>query len=342
MLHNTPAATVADRQVARYGEVMTASPPTDVEGTTTIEPGWRGDPRRLVLEAFRAAVVDADAAASRREAEIDEAVHEYRKALRRTCAILALLRPTIGRDTYNAIRNELRAARRQVSIARDHHVAGGALAQLALESQEREGANHLLVLLQSEEPAASESYARMREGANCAMDQLVLVEGSTPEVLTVADLAAGLSHTYRQARAARRAAKSSRRAFHRWRRRCKELDAQLALLSAHAGERTAELRRLYGDVADSLGPIADLIMLRDLATSYRARHPDASFRELEDALGELTRAQIRSARKLAKPLFLAKPRKLAKLTRRAIEQDCTAQSAPDGDDPGDSDLSRND
>lgn len=342
MLHNARAAAVAGWQGARYGGVMNGSPPADAEGTTTTEPGWRGDPRRLVLDAFRAAVADAASAAGRGESELDEAVHEYRKALRRARAILALLRPAIGRDAHDAIRDELRAARRQVSIARDHHVAGGALAQLALESQEREGANHLLVLLQSEEPAASESSAHMREGASCALEQLSFVEGVAPDDLTVADLVEGLAHTYRQARAARRAAKNSRRAFHRWRRRCKELDAQLALLSAHAGERTAELRRLYGDIADSLGPIADLIMLRDLAASYRARHPDAPFRELEDAIGALTRVQIRSARKLAKPLFLAKPRKLAKLARRAIEQDCTAQASPEGDDPGDSDLSRDD
>lgn len=320
---------------------MTASSPADAEATTTIEPGWRGDPRRLVLDAFRAAVTDAATAASRGETSLDEAVHEYRKALRRARAILALLRPAIGRDAHDAIRDELRAARRQVSIARDHHVAGGALAQLALESQEREGANHLLVLLQSEEPAVEESCAHLREGASCAMEQLAFVEGVAPDDLTVADLLGGLARTYRQARAARRAAKRSRRAFHRWRRRCKELDAQLALLASHAGERTAELRRLYGDVADSLGPIADLIMLRDLSAAYRARHPDAPFRELEGALGDLTRAQIRSARKLAKPLFVAKPSKLAKLARRAIEQD-SSSAVLEGDDPGDSDVGRDD
>lgn len=320
---------------------MNGSTPADAEGNAATQ-GWKEDPRRLVLEAFREAVSDASAAAGRGEAALDEAVHEYRKALRRARAILALLRPAIGRDAHDAIRDELRAARRQVSIARDHHVAGGALAQLALESQEREGANHLLVLLQSEEPAASESCAHLLEGASCAIEQVSFVESLAPVDLTVTDLVEGLSRTYRQARAARRAAKNSRRAFHRWRRRCKELDAQLALLAAHAGERTSELRRLYGDVANSLGPIADLIMLRDLSASYRARHPEAPFGELEDALGALTRAQIQSARKLAKPQFLAKPAKLAKLVRRAIEQDAAAQPAPDGDDPGDSDHSRDD
>ncbi len=341
MLHNPLPTTIADQGSARYGEAMNGSMPADAEENAA-GLGWRGDPRHLVLEAFREAVADASSAASRGEAELDESVHEYRKALRRARAILALLRPTLGRDAHDAIRDELRAARRQVSIARDHHVAGGALAQLGLESQEREGANHLLVLLQSEEPAASESCEHLRQGASSASEQLSFVEQLAPDDLTVADLVEGLAGTYRQARAARRAAKRSRRAFHRWRRRCKELDAQLALLAAHAGERTAELRRLYGDVADSLGPIADLIMLRDLSAAYQARHPDAPFGELEDALGDLTRAQIRSARKLAKPLFLAKPAKLAKLVRRAIEQDLTDQVAPEGDDPGDSDHSRDD
>lgn len=341
MLHNTLPTAIADSMRARYGEAMTGRTPADAEGNPTAQ-GWRGDPRRLVLEAFRAAIADASSAASRAESELDEAVHEYRKALRRARAIWALLRPAVGRDAHDAIRDELRAARRQVSIARDHHVAGGALAQLALESQEREGANHLLLLLQSEEPAASESCAHLRQGASSAMEQLSFVEQLAPDDLTVADLVEGLAGTYRQARAARRAAKNSRRAFHRWRRRCKELDAQFALLAAHAGERTAELRRLYGEVADSLGPIADLIMLRDLSAAYRARHPDAPFAELEDALGDLTRAQIRSARKLAKPLFVAKPGKLSKLVRRAIEQDLADQAAPEGDDPGDSDHSRDD
>ncbi len=309
-----------------------ASPKEEAQAT-----GWHREARGLLLAAFRAAVEDAETAARTASTDQDVAVHEYRKALRRARAIAALARPAIGRDAHDTIRDELRAARREVSAARDHTVAGAALAQLALESQEREGANHLILLLQNEEPSPEEVSARLLEGAERARQQSAALEQALPSDLDVGSLTRGLARTYRQARAARKAAKRSLRAFHRWRRRTKELDAQLAVLARHAGAHTEAIRQAYSDASAVLGPIADLIMLRSLADSYHHHHPESSFVELEDALARLADEQVGAARKLARPLFATRPRKLAKALRRALVSDTEAalQTATADDDEAD-------
>lgn len=308
----------------------------DLPALAPVASGWDGDPRAIVVNAFQAAVTDAEVAASAGAEDQDGAVHEYRKALRRARAILALVRPVLARDTHDAVRDELRSARREVSAARDHTVAATALAQLALESQEREGADFLLTTLRTEEPTSEDVCAHLQEGAHRARLQCATLEAALPGEVSMETIARGLARTYRQARTARRGAKRSRRAFHRWRRRTKELDAQLALLAAHAGERTESIRQAYSDLSNVLGPIADLIMLRTLSAEYRARHSDAPFADLEDALGGLASVQIRAARKLARPLFAPRPAKLTKMITRALRRDSEATPPLDGDDPGDS------
>lgn len=320
---------------------MTTAPAPDDEKLGPIGPPasrWEHEARSLVVEAFRKASADAQAAAGKATKDLGASVHELRKALRRAGAVLALVRPALRKDEYGAIRNELRDARRAVSSARDRTVAASALAALPLEAEEREVADLLLSALQDDAPNAEETAAKLAEGAQTAQVQADALDAALPAVVKWQVIARGAGGTYREARRARRDAKRSRSSFHRWRRRTKELAAQLSLLAEFGGERIAALEHSYEEISDVLGPIADLLMLRELINAHGKAWSADRFEVLVQAIERLTEEQIRGARKRAKELFEAKPKELAKRVSKAIRKDAEPPvPRVDDDDPGDSD-----
>jgi CHAD domain-containing protein len=299
---------------------------------------WESNARDLVLTAFRAATADATEAAGKAAADLGTAVHELRKALRRAGAMLALVRPALRKDEHAAIRNELRTARRAVSAARDHTVAEESLAGLDLEAEAREVAQLLLEALRGGDLDSQAIAAQIAAGAEQARLQVEALDAALPEEVKWQVIVRGLAQTYREARSARKDAKRSRAAFHRWRRRTKELDAQLSLLAEHAGERTAALQHSYEEISDLLGPIADLLMLRELIDAHGKAWSRERFDVLADALEDLTAARIREARKQTKELFEPRPKELSRRIGKALRKDAhpPAPHAEDGD-PGDSD-----
>ncbi len=320
---------------------MTTTPAPDDEKLGPIGPAasrWESSARDLILEAFRTATTEAGTAAGKASKNLGTSVHELRKALRRAGAVLALVRPVIRKDEYAAIRNELRMARRAVSAARDRTVAEASLAALPLEAEEREVADMLLGTLNQDGLDASEISAKIAEGAQQARVQAEALDAALPAEVKWSDIAKGLAGTYRAARRARRDAKRSRKSFHRWRRRTKELDAQLSLVAEHAGERTAALQQGYEEISDVLGPIADLLMLRELIKAHGKAWAPERFDVLAKGIERLTVEQIRGARKQAKPLFEAPAKELAKRVGKAIRKDANPPPpSVEGDDPGDSD-----
>jgi CHAD domain-containing protein len=299
---------------------------------------WESNARELVLTAFRAAAADAGEAAGKAREDLSTSVHELRKALRRAGAMLALVQPVLRKDEHAAIRNELRMARRAVSTARDHSVAESSLARLPLEAEAREAANQLLAKLGAGEDGSGEVAAQVGEGAKKARLQVEALDAALPDEVPWKAIGRGLARTYREARSARKDARRSHSAFHRWRRRTKELDAQLSLLAEHAGERTQALQHSYEEISDVLGPVADLLMLRELIEAHGKAWSKERFEVLAEALEELTAEQIRAARAQAKPLFEARPKALARRVGKALRKDAhpSAPHVEDGD-PGDSD-----
>lgn len=298
---------------------------------------WESNARALVMDAFRTAAAEAAVAAGKAGTDLASSVHELRKALRRAGAVLALVRPVLRKVEHAAIRNELRTARRAVSAARDQTVAASSLAALPLETDEREVADMLQAALGEQQPDVEEVSAAVADGAKRAQAQLEALDAALPDGVKWQTITKGLAATYRRARAARKDAKRSRTSFHRWRRRTKELEAQLALLADHSGERTEALRRSYGDISDVLGPVADLLMLRELIHAHGKAWAPERFEVLAQGIERLTETQIRGARKLAKPMFDARPKELAKRVSKAVHKDANPPSPRvEGDDPGDS------
>jgi CHAD domain-containing protein len=292
---------------------------------------WERDGRALLMGAFRAATSEASVAAGQATAELAPRVHEFRKALRRAGAVLALARPALGSDEYKAIREELRVARRAVGTARDHTVAATALATLPLEAAERESANQLIATLNEQQPNAGEISAQMVDGVQRARTAATAFEAALPEELSWRSVVKGMAGTYRRARRARREAKRSARAFHRWRRRTKELSAQLALLAMHSGPRTQALREEYAELSDRLGPIADLLMLREVIAAHGASWAPERLAALSTAIEGLGEGEMDAARKLGKPQFKRSAKDMARKLARAIRKDAQPVHGDDGD-----------
>jgi CHAD domain-containing protein len=298
---------------------------------------WESNARALVLEAFQTATSEAAVAAAKASKDLASSVHELRKALRRAGAVLALVLPVMRKDEHAAIRNELRTVRRSISAARDHTVAAASLAALPLEAEERQIADMLQAALTDQGPDVAEISTAIAEGAKRAEAQVEALDAALPDEVKWQTITRGVAGTYRRARSARKDAKQSRTSFHRWRRRTKELEAQLALLAKHSGERTEAMRRSYGDISNVLGPVADLLMLRELINAHGKGWSPERFDVLAQGIERLTATKISAVRKLAKPLFEARPKELAKRVSKAVHKDANPPvPRVEDDDPGDS------
>jgi CHAD domain-containing protein len=323
-----------------YVSPMTASSAADDEKLGPIGPlpsVWEHEARGIIIAAFRAATEDVAAAARLSATDLHTSVHEFRKALRRACALLALVRPALRKREYAAIRSELRTARRAASAARDQSVAADALAALALGPEEREIAEALVGVLRERGPVVADLTDHMSKSAERARAQADALDAALSSELEWDVIAEGLSHTYREARAARRGAKRSHSSFHRWRRRSKELDAQLTLVAAHGGERAEALHVAYEALSAQLGPIADLLMLGELIDAHGKASERGRFELLAKCIQRLSKERIQEARLLAKPLFAAPASRFAKQVTKAIRNDADPPAPRvEGDDPGDS------
>src|SRR5262249_32142985 len=83
--------------------------------------------RESVLLAFARTIRYARSVARRAAEDPEEAVHEYRKSVRRARAVIALLRPALGRRAAAGISRELRRAFAQTGTLRDSDVLLGTL-----------------------------------------------------------------------------------------------------------------------------------------------------------------------------------------------------------------------
>jgi CHAD domain-containing protein len=137
----------------------------------------------------------------------------------------------------------------------------------------------------------------------------------------------GVRDTYGEARRARKNAKRSKRAFHTWRRRSKELTYQLELLAGYAGGRTSDLHREVEHVTDTQGPAVDLLMLRDLVRAHASGISSEAIERLTATLDAQLDDLVTDSRRAGKDMFKRKPRKFARRVTKHVRRDATPLSA---------------
>jgi len=276
---------------------------------------------------FLSAAEDVRKAASDADTSLGRAVHDYRKALRRARALLRLLASELPKSERRELRRALTDVRRSLGTARDHAVANDVLGQIKGD-QERETAKAVLDSAAQSSLSSAEIKQLLNEGAARTAAQVELLETALPQRLDWHSLLDGVRKTYADARNARRAAKKSRRAFHTWRRRSKELGIQLEILAQAFAPQLEELRQEIVDATDQLGDTVDLLMARDFVRAHAGTIEQKGVDLLETTLEHELDDKIREARKASRQAFRKKPRLLARRLAKIAKRDVTPVATP--------------
>ena len=287
--------------------------------------------RRSLVAAFSATADAAREAAGKVEKGLHTAVHDYRKALRRGRAVLSLVAKALPKSERRAVRRALQEARRAVSTARDHAVAPDVLTNLSLDEVSREAANAVLANAQAAMPTAAEIKQLLAEGAARAAAQVEALEAALPAGISWEVVSDGVRDVFEAAAQARSAAKRSKRQFHQWRRRSKELTYQLEVLGGFAGSNVAELEHEIEAIADTQSPAVDLIMARDFIRTYGQGIAPEAFDQLVHSIDTQLDDLMRDSRNAGKAIFQKPAKKFARRLRKAVRKDL----APSNDERDD-------
>ncbi len=231
-------------------------------------------------------------------------VHEARKTFKRLRALLRLFRSGLEKKSAKDADRVLRAASRQLAAVRDSQVKLTAFDALArggavggLGAVRTALASRLDLAISREEPRVRELIARLKKLA-----------GRFPALAEDAGwtvLRRGLKRAYRRARDAHAEARAelSIEAFHTWRRRCKDYEAQLQLLGKAGGDRLEQQLRKLAKLNDALGVDRDLAALAEVLSTTAGKPREKLTRRIARRRKKLQRRAF----DLANELFFPKP-----------------------------------
>lgn len=279
--------------------------------------------RKALLREFASAVQVAKDAVGTVDESSTTAVHEARKGLRRARAVLELVSGALPKSERRAVGKALQEARRALSSVRDHAVAPETLGALPLGDEDRATAKRVLDNAAEALPATQEVKQLLAESAARAAAQGEALEAALPAEVDFDDVIDGIRRIYAEARRARRASKRSKRWFHAWRRRSKELAYQLEVLAAHGGARVAAIHAEIESLSDTLGPAVDLVMVREFIATYNQGIGAAELDHLKAAVDAQLGDLVKSTRKASRDTFAARPKKFAKRVQKALKRDLT-------------------
>jgi CHAD domain-containing protein len=270
------------------------------------------------------------------EADLEEAVHETRKAIKRVRTLERLTAGTGDRAQRRRRRDLLRGAAGELSGVRDAQVSLGTLEGLMRRAPKRLGADAGVARLRAKllaERAAAERALRESGGRERALGLLRQTRASLADAaaggggarVRAGVLNDGVTRIYRRGRGAMRIARKHKgiaegqgiaedqgiAEMHEWRKRVKDLryaaealgDGFNASAPAARGERRERLRRIARDadrLGEALGEEHDLALL-----ARRVSAEDAIFRGQKAGRKELQRAIRRRRRALRKQAFRA-------------------------------------
>jgi len=262
-------------------------------------------PLRVGLgSAFAGVIGYARAMAAEVQQEPVRAVHEYRKALRRARAVVRLSRPLMGEGGYRSLVHDLRVALRGTSPLRDAAVLLQTLALLPDEDKTRPARKALTALLEAEPSVAGAPEVELRRSLQIVVPLPARFLAFLPESLRWRELRAGLERSYRRTRRARKSAFRSREDadVHAFRKRVKELRYQLELLDATGVGKPRRDHRALALLAETLGEVTDLTLLRRCARlrqeEFGGARPQALLAALDAAIDARLEALSGTSRKV--------------------------------------------
>lgn len=288
--------------------------------------------RARVVRAATAALTEARGALATAAADPHEATHAVRKALRKLRALVDLVARTLPKRDRADLAKGLSDARRSLGPARDQQVARTVVDAVAAQHELGSAATAVHAAAEPDRVGPDALVADLERAVAEAATHVAALTEALPETLRPRKLARGLARTYRRARTARKRAKRSDRAIHRWRRRSKELGYQLAILDVVPGADA--MREALAELDDQLSPVVDHLMTKDYVALYGGGADDTT--ALLGAVHDRLLAGKDAARKASRDLFKRKPRRLRQEVMSALAADA-AVDAPEHHDPGDAD-----
>src|ERR1700730_16784132 len=269
----------------------------------TVGETLRGVARDCLVEARPANVAPAKPEA--------EAVHDFRRAMKRWRALLRLVEPFVGPDARR-LRDEARDLARALSGARDGQSALDALADLekhglALSAGSIARLRHRIEDIRRAAETTLNADLRLRLGS--ALDEAEAMVGRWPlHMVTFEALAGELARFYRSARRLIPADGPAAGAdeLHELRKRVVihryQIEIVEPLWPRFVKLWTSEAQRLR----DRLGKHQDLLVLAGLTAPHQAL---ARWRSrLAPAIGERKAVHVAAAERIAARLFLDKPK----------------------------------
>lgn len=288
--------------------------------------------RTRVVRAAAAALTDARLAAATADEDPDLAVLAVRKALRRLRALVDLVARALPKRDRVDLQRGLSEARRLLGPARDQRIARELLARLAPIHELTTAIESIDAAAAADRIDASATAADVERAVALAAGHVDALTAALPDELRPRRLARGVAKTYRRARAARKRAKRSDRAVHRFRRRAKELSYQLAIIDVlpDAEAWRDGLRALD----DQLGPVVDHLMTKDYVRLYGGGSDGTA--AVLAAVHDGLLAGKDAARRGSRAMFKAKPKVLRNQLTSALAA-ALARADEREHDPGDAD-----
>ncbi len=275
----------------------------------------RGLPlRQSVLLAFAGILSHARAASRRATSDPDESVHDYRKSIRRARALVALLRPALGRTATTGLIRELRQAFRATGPIRDEAILLSTLRSTASEDPARTAIEQALEAEQRGHGQPGRAAQCLTAGARMLAPLPATLQVVLPREFSIADLERGLARSFRRAQSTLKQAAVSglETDFHEWRKRVKELRYQVELLASTGSAELARREDALAILAEELGKVTDLIVL---AAELARRQQAGSLPEapgLSRAIHESIRDRARDLLARGEQLFAQAPKDLAR------------------------------
>jgi CHAD domain-containing protein len=263
------------------------------------------------------------------------AVHDARKAMKKTRSLLRLVRGATPRRQRRHANAALRAAGRDLAHTRDSDVLGATLAALSDRFAGQLPATTFAALREHFGSRTDGHDARIaaRRSQVAALEELRGLRLDVDRSRFGGDgwkaIESGLVRSYTQGRKAFRRARSggSLEDLHEWRKRVKDLWYQERLLTAACGQAVRGHSKDAHLLADLLGDDHDLGLLREQLTDREVPVPvdvDAVITLVDYRREELQNEAVRVGARV----YAEKPKAFKRRMRRSFEASRASASAP--------------
>jgi CHAD domain-containing protein len=273
----------------------------------------RGVPlREALLRAFGAIVSRARGTVRHVASEPEEALHDFRKSVRRARALVSLLQPALGRTAAHGLAGELRAAFQTTGTLRDADILIATLSTVDSDAAARPAFER--VLRQEESRDGSRAAEALAAGNRILRPLPDVLRVTLPQAFAMDDLARGLARSCRRVRSTlAQAAKTGENAdFHEWRKRVKELRYQIELLASSGSGELKRREKALAALAEELGKVTDLIVLQAALTERQKSGAIPEAPALAEAIQAAIAARSRELTERGQGFFTESPADFAR------------------------------